>query len=123
MTQDPVPRLRRLCLALPETVEKETWGDPTWRVRDRIFAMVKRGDGRISIWCKARPGAQEVLVTADPDVFFVPPYVGPKGWIGLRVDRAPDWDVIRNHVIESYRLVAPKRLARTLAEQDDNRPT
>ena len=64
---------------LPEAEERETWGDPTWRVRDRIFAVEKRGDGRISVWMKAPPGAQEVLVAADPVRFFVPPYVGHLG--------------------------------------------
>ena len=68
-------RLRAICLALPEAVEKEAWGDPTFRVHDKIFAMEKRGDGRISVWCKAPPGSQMVLVGADPDRFFVPPYV------------------------------------------------
>jgi hypothetical protein len=77
-------RLRAICLALPEAVEKETWGDPTFRVQDRIFAMMKRGDSRLSFWCKAPEGSQMVLVGADPERFFVPPYVGPKGWVGMR---------------------------------------
>jgi predicted DNA-binding protein (MmcQ/YjbR family) len=105
-------RLRAICLALPEAIEHEAWGDPTWRVRGRIFAMEKRGDGRLSVWLKAPPGAQEILVAADPDRFFVPPYVGPKGWIGLRL--AADWDEVADHVRTSYRLVAPKRLALSL---------
>jgi predicted DNA-binding protein (MmcQ/YjbR family) len=104
-------RLRTVCLALPETEEKEAWGDATFRVRDRIFAMVKTGDGRISVWCKAPPGSQQVLVGADPETFFVPPYVGPKGWVGMRLDRAPDWDEVALVVRRSYRLIAPKRLA------------
>ena len=76
MSDEPMDRLRAICLALPEAAEKEAWGDPTFRVRDKIFAMVKVGDGRISVWCKAPPGSQAVLVGADPDLFFVPPYVG-----------------------------------------------
>ena len=83
MTGTPTDRLRAICLALPEAVEKETWGDPTFRVRDKIFAMQKAGDGRISLWCKAPPGSQEILVGADPELFFRPPYVGHKGWIGV----------------------------------------
>jgi hypothetical protein len=110
---DASARLRTICLALPEAVEVEAWGDPTWRVRGRIFAMEKRGDKRLSVWLKAPPGAQEVLVAADPARFFVPPYVGPKGWIGLRLEAA-DWDEVCAHVRTSYRLVAPKRLARAL---------
>jgi predicted DNA-binding protein (MmcQ/YjbR family) len=104
-------RLRALCLALPEASEQQTWGDPTWRVRGRIFAMEKRGDGRVSVWLKAPPGAQDVLVAADPARFFVPPYVGPKGWIGLRLDAEPDWNQVAALVRQSFRLVAPKRLA------------
>ncbi len=77
---------RDLALSLPEATEKETWGHPTFRVRDKIFAMLKSGDGRPSLWCKAPPGSQEVLVGADPDTFFVPPYVGHKGWVGMRLE-------------------------------------
>jgi predicted DNA-binding protein (MmcQ/YjbR family) len=111
MPEQPSDRLRAICLALPEAVEKEAWGDPTFRVRDKIFAMEKRGDGRISLWCKAPEGSQMVLVGADPDQFFVPPYVGHKGWIGVRLDGGPDWDEVAALVRRSYRLIAPKRLA------------
>ena len=96
-------------------MEVETWGDPTFRVRGKIFAMEKRGDGRISVWCKAPPGSQMVLVGADPDRFFVPPYVGPKGWIGMRLDRNPDWKEVAALVTRSYRLIAPKRLVALIA--------
>jgi hypothetical protein len=109
---DPLSRLRAICLDLPEAIEQETWGDPTFRVREKIFAMVKSGDGRTSLWCKAPPGAQDVLVGAAPDRFFVPPYVGHRGWIGVRLDDAdaPDWDEVAGLVAESYRMTAPKRL-------------
>jgi hypothetical protein len=83
--------LRRICLALPESIEKQAWGDPTWRIRDRIFAKEKRGDGRVSVGCKAPAGMQEVQIGADPQHFFVPPHVGPKGWVGMRLDADPDW--------------------------------
>lgn len=111
MRRRPIDRLRAICLALPEAAEKEAWGDPTFRVRGKIFAMEKRGDGRVSVWCKAPPGSQMVLVGADPDRFFVPPYVGHKGWIGMRLDTDPDWNEVAEVVKRSYRLVAPKRLA------------
>jgi predicted DNA-binding protein (MmcQ/YjbR family) len=111
MPQQPTDRLRAICLALPESVEKEAWGDPTFRVRDKIFAMEKRGDGRDSVWCKAPEGSQMVLVGADPERFFVPPYVGHKGWVGMRLDSGPDWDEVAALVRRSYRLIAPKRLA------------
>lgn len=96
---------------LPEASEKLAWGDPTFRVRDKIFAMEKRGDGRVSVWCKAPPGSQEVLVSADPERFFVPPYVGHKGWVGMRLDDDPNWSEVAEIVRRSYRLIAPKRLA------------
>ena len=112
-------RLRTLCLGLPEAQEREAWGDATFRVRDKIFAMVKSGDGRVSVWCKAPPGSQQVLVAADPDLFFVPPYVGPKGWVGMRLDTSPDWDDVAKLVRRSYGLVAPKRLAARLATGGD----
>ncbi len=107
----PTDRLRDICLTLPETTEKEAWGDPTFRVRDRIFAMRKRGDGRVSVWFKAPEGSQTILVGADPQRFFVPPYVGPKGWVGMRLDDDPDWKEAAALVRRSYRLIAPKRLA------------
>lgn len=105
-------RLRGVCLALADAAEVEAWGDPTFRIGGKIFAMIKTGDGRISIWCKAPPGSQEVLVGAEPETFFVPPYVGSKGWVGLRLDRDPDWKDVSALVDRSYRLVAPKRRRR-----------
>src|SRR5262249_28962637 len=108
-------RLRALCLALPEAEEREAWGDSTYRVRDKIFAMEKRGDGRISVWFKAPPGSQQILVGADPERFFAPPYVGPKGWVGMRLDNKPDWKEVEAMITRSYRLVAPKKLADKLA--------
>ncbi|HEY4161561.1 MAG TPA: MmcQ/YjbR family DNA-binding protein [Dongiaceae bacterium] len=107
-------RLRTLCLALPEAAEKEAWGDPTYRVRDKIFAMEKRGDGRLSVWFKAPPGSQQILVGADPDRFFAPPYVGPKGWVGMRLDNKPDWKEVEAMITRSYRLIAPKKLVEKL---------
>jgi predicted DNA-binding protein (MmcQ/YjbR family) len=110
-----IERLRRICLALPEATEKPFGGhtDPTFRVRDKIFAMCGDGydhDRPIEMWCKAPPGAQEVLAGADPDRFFVPPYVGHNGWIGVRLHGAVDWGVIAGLVTDSYRMTAPKRL-------------
>src|SRR5437016_3084956 len=90
-------RVRRICLALPEAHEKEAWGEATFRVRDRLFVMFAdnhHGDGRIAIWCAAPSGAQAAVVDADPRRFFVPPYVGRRGWIGIRLDRRPNWAVV-----------------------------
>jgi predicted DNA-binding protein (MmcQ/YjbR family) len=102
-------RLRTICLALPEATEKETWGDPTWRVKNRIFAMQKGNyeGGRPSVWFKAAPGGQTVLVGSGPERFFVPPYVGHKGWVGLWLDaRRVDWEELADLVEDSYRLIA-----------------
>jgi len=115
MPLSPLARLRRICLALPEAEERETWELPTFRVRDKIFAMYVDGeDDRPGIWCKAPPGSQIILVEADPARFFVPPYVGHKGWIGMRLDRRVKWPEVEVVVGRSYRLTAPKRLLRGL---------
>jgi predicted DNA-binding protein (MmcQ/YjbR family) len=114
MSPSITERLRAICLAFPEAVEKQAWGDPTWRIGEKIFAMEKRGDGRVSVWCKAPPGSQEILVGADPRRFFVPPYVGHRGWVGIRLDDDPDWEEVAAVVRRSYRLIAPRRLAARL---------
>jgi hypothetical protein len=123
-TKEVLAKVRAICLALPEASEKPFGGhtDPTWRVRDKIFAMTssgEHGDGVFSIWCKAPPGAQDILVGGDPDRFFVPPYVGHNGWVGIRLDRPGiDWDMITVLVTDSYRMTAPKRLTALLDGAD-----
>jgi predicted DNA-binding protein (MmcQ/YjbR family) len=104
-------RLRKLCLALPQAVEQEAWGDPTWRIAGRIFAMQKGNyaGGRPSLWVKAPPGEQPTMVELRPDRFFVPPYVGARGWIGVWLDGKIDWPELSSLIITSYRLLAPKR--------------
>jgi predicted DNA-binding protein (MmcQ/YjbR family) len=112
--------LQKICLALPEATEVNFGGhenSPTFRVRDKIFAMYQNDHhsaGKVAVWCKAPPGAQEVMVGSDPERFFKPPYVGPKGWIGVRLDRPVDWDQLADLVEESYRMTAPKRLLKEL---------
>jgi predicted DNA-binding protein (MmcQ/YjbR family) len=110
MIDKALEQLRAICLALPETTEAGGVGDPTFRVRDKIFAMQHPADGRPSMWCKAARGMQDVLVSSDPGRFFVPPYVGQHGWVGLWLDIDLDWDFVAYLVKESYRLTAPKRL-------------
>lgn len=108
-------RLREICLALQDATEKEAWGDPTWRIRDKIFAMLKGNypGGRPSVWMKAREGVQEMLVGADPESFFVPPYVGHKGWIGVWMDTPRiKWPMVADLIAESHALVGPKRKRR-----------
>ena len=111
-TGDPIAeRLRGICLALPEASEVETRRGPSYRVAEKIFANDRRLDGRPSVWAKAPPGSQAVLIGADPRRFFSPPYYGAKGWVGIWLDGAPDWREVEAFVKRSYRLVAPKRLA------------
>ena len=115
----PIERLRALCLALPEAHEVEAWGEPTFRVRNKIFAMYAdagnhHGAGRRGVWCKATHLTQDLLVRTQPERFFVPPYVGPKGWVGVRLDGAPDWSVVAELLRDAYRLTAPKRLTARL---------
>jgi predicted DNA-binding protein (MmcQ/YjbR family) len=115
---EPLDQLREICLALPEAVEAGGVGNPSFKVRGKIFAMRHQHDGRWSMWCKALPGVQETLVGVDPARYFVPPYVGHHGWVGVYLDVALDWDEIGDLVDESYRMTAPKRLSRLLEDSD-----
>ncbi len=110
MTAIPIERLRAICLAFPEASEEGGVGDPSFKVRKKIFAMQHGVDGRPSMWCKAPSGAQGVLVGSDPQRFFVPPYVGHHGWIGVWLDGEIDWDLVADLIRDSYRLTVPKRL-------------
>jgi hypothetical protein len=108
-------RIRAICLALPEATEGGGVGNPSWRVRDKIFAM--RHDshaGRWGIWCKAPAGMQRSLVDGDPQRYFVPPYVGVHGWIGISLEADQDWGVVADLIEEAYRMTAPKRLVAQL---------
>ena len=119
MPPRPLTRLRKLCLALPEAHEVEAWGEPTFRVRNKLFAMYAdagnhHGSGRPAVWCKAGPGNQDLMVRAAPDRFFVPPYVGPSGWVGVWLDGTVEWAEVGELLRDAYRLTAPKRLAAAL---------
>ena len=118
MAEDPLPRLRALCLALPETTERLSHGEPTWFVRDKkTFVMYanQHHDDRVGFWCAAPPGSQNELVGVDPERFYVPPYVGHRGWLGVRLDvPSVDWTEIAEIVTEAYRMIAPKRLVAEL---------
>ncbi|HJT08828.1 MAG TPA: MmcQ/YjbR family DNA-binding protein [Stellaceae bacterium] len=116
MAKSALDRLRAICLKLPEAAEKETWDLPTFRVRDKIFVMAITGETPLALWCKAPPGSQAILVGADPHRFFVPPYVGHKGWVGMRLGKGVDWREVDTLVTRSYRLTAPKRLAALVSE-------
>lgn len=112
--------VRAACLALPEVTERLSHGAPSWFVRGKktfvMFHDDHHGDGRLAIWCAAPAGVQGQLVGEEPDRFFVPPYVGHRGWLGVRLDRAVDADELDGIVREAFRTVAPKTLA---AQLDD----
>lgn len=119
MPLSPLSRLRKLCLALSEAHEVEAWGEPTFRIRNKMFAVYAHannhhGGGRHAVWCKASPVNQRLMVEAAPDRFFVPPYVGPSGWIGVWLDGRVDWRELDGLVRDSYRMIAPKKLTTKL---------
>jgi len=110
-------RLRALCLALPETSERPSHGAPSFFVLGKkCFLMVlddHHGDGIFGIWCAAPAGNQELLVQADPERFFRPPYVGHRGWLGVRLNDVVDWEELAGIVEDAFCTVAPKRLIET----------
>lgn len=123
-------RVRKLALALPETVEKEAWGRPTFRVKNKMFLMfvddgpmtqrARRdapcdGDGRLALWLQCTHEEQEAAVEADPERCFVPPYVGVNGWLGLRLDRGLAWPLVAAQVREAWSRAAPARVRALLA--------
>ncbi|MGH3739440.1 MAG: MmcQ/YjbR family DNA-binding protein [Micromonosporaceae bacterium] len=117
MSDDPLPRLRALCLALPEVTERLSHGEPTWFVRGRktfVTYADHHHDDRLGFWCAAPPGAQEALVASDPQRFFRPPYVGHRGWLGVYLDVPQDWAELAEIVQDAYRAVAPKTLVAKL---------
>ncbi len=110
-------KLRKVILAWPETDERLSHGSPTfWGGRKTFATFVDNhhGDGLFGIWIKSDADTQEGLVEANPDVFYVPPYVGPSGWIGVRLDRDIDWDLVEGLLLDGYRAVAPKRALKLL---------
>ena len=122
MSDRPLERLRTLCLGLPEVTERLSHGEPTWFVRGKkTFVMFAdhHHDDRLAFWCAAPPGAQEAVVAAEPDRYFRPPYVGPRGWLGVWLDVPVDWGEIADLVDDAYRTVAPKRL---IADLDARSP-
>jgi predicted DNA-binding protein (MmcQ/YjbR family) len=113
----PLERLREVCLRFPEAVEAGGVGDPSFKLRGKIFAMQHEHEARPSLWVKAPPGVQELVVGSEPDRFFRPPYVGHHGWVGAWLDVELDWDELGDLIEESYRITAPKRLLATLDGQ------
>jgi predicted DNA-binding protein (MmcQ/YjbR family) len=116
-TLKPLTRIRRLCLALPAAHEVEAWGEPTFRVKNKLFAMFAsasnhHGGGRDSVWIKASAENQALLVAARPKRFFRPPYVGPSGWVGVWLDGEPDWAEVGDLLADGHAMVVPKSRGR-----------
>jgi hypothetical protein len=106
----PLQRVRAIIRRLPETSEKLSHGAPTWWGGKRTFATFHDGhyhDGVPAVWVKAPPGAQEALIDANPARFYRPKYLGPSGWVGVRLTADTDWDEVEALLIEGHRLVAP----------------
>jgi predicted DNA-binding protein (MmcQ/YjbR family) len=104
-------RLRAICLKLPEATEELMRRGPSYRVADKIFALERSRNDGLALWCKVPAGSREIFIGAEPGRFFIPPYFGAKGWIGVGLDEAADWLEIESFIRRSYRLVAPARLA------------
>lgn len=119
--RNPLPRLRKLALSFPEAHEVEAWGEPTFRVKNKLFAMYAssgnhHGAGRPAVWCKARAVNQQLMISMSPKKFFSPPYVGPSGWVGVWLDQEVEWDELREILLDGYRMTAPKKLLSKLGD-------
>ncbi len=121
---DPLRTVRAVCLALPEATERASHGTPAFFVGDKKVFVYVWIDGHHDnhfphLWCAAGPGVQEILLEAEPETFFRPPYVGTRGWIGVRLDHGIGSDEIAEHCTDAYRVVAPKRLVDQLDSSAD----
>lgn len=116
-------KVRSVALALPETTERLSHGAPTFFIRGKktfvTFHNNHHDDGELALWCSAPKGVQAEVVDLDPGRFYVPPYVGHRGWIGYRLYNKPDWEEMAAVVTDAYRNVAPKTLLKILDEKDD----
>jgi len=110
--EDYLRRVRRICTALPGTTEKLSHGEPTFFVAKKVYAMFANNhheDGRIAIWIPAAPGLQATLIKTEPKKFFMPPYVGVRGWVGIELGEVDDEELALN-ISEAWRLIAPKKV-------------
>ena len=120
--EDPrLVRLTKICLALPEATRDYNGQHAGFQVRKRTFAYFLNdhdGDGIVAVTCKVLPGDHKVLAASNPDKFYIPAYIGSKGWVALRLDRGEiDWEEVSELVTGSYRMVAPKTLAMRASQQ------
>ena len=118
--RNALAKVRKTIEAWPETSEKLSHGSPTFWGGRKTFATLHdnhHGDGRQALWIKSTADAQDDLVAGKPKLFFIPPYVGPSGWIGVRLDRGADWGMIESLLEDGYRMVAPRRALKQLDEQ------
>ena len=108
-----VDQLRSLCLALPEVEERVSHGEPAWFVRRRLFVTFAdhHHDDRVAFWCAAEREQRDAMVTSSAERFFVPPYYGVRGWLGVYLDIAIEWDEIGDIVRDAFLLIAPPRLS------------
>jgi hypothetical protein len=121
VAETTLTRLRRICASLPEVNERPSHGAPTWFVRNKrsfltYWAHGHHFDTFAHLWCAAGPGVQAELIQSEPDRFFRPPYVGGRGWIGVRLDRGVDWDELDAICRDAYRAIAPPALRAKVAE-------
>jgi hypothetical protein len=126
MSKKLLERVRRICSALPETSERVSHGEPTFFVHNKVFVMFANNhhnDGHIAVWLPVPPGVQSGLIESAPSIFFKPPYVGVRGWIGIELDRISDED-LSFHIHVAWELTAPKRLlTQAGATADSSKPS
>ena len=125
MTHTVTDAVRALCLGLPEAAEKLSHGMANFHVQGKTFATYAvnhHGDGRVALWLEAAPGAQTLHTELEPTHYFVPPYVGPKGWLGVILDSGIGWDAVEKRVREAYASVAPGTLSEQLKRIPTSKP-
>jgi len=117
-----IARIRKVCLSFPETSERPSHGSPAFFIRGkRAFVMYMNnhhGDGRLALWCAAQPEMQRMFVSSSSKHYYVPPYVGHLGWIGVRLDRRLSWGKITTAIEDAYLTVAPKKLIGVVRRPD-----
>ena len=124
VSSQQVARVRRLCLALPDTSERLSHGEPTFFVHNKLFVMFANNhhnDGHVAVWLPAPPGAQTVIIDSAPDTYFKQPYVGVRGWIGIEMARISD-ETLTFHINLAWELIAPKRLLATAGPSGSSKP-